>query len=126
MRFILRALPLFTLFAVNLGINLGFPARGATPPLMWLDPAPESSDYLDLFRHPETWAEERHRINIFNFGPGHFKSRGQNTLNDLVSIDAFRKIRSWAFKTAISGGAVKGWDCEAHKTLTIIINKIKD
>jgi hypothetical protein len=47
------------------------PAVAETPaapfPAVWLNAAPASADFLDLFRRPELWARARPRIQVVHF-----------------------------------------------------------
>ena len=64
----------------------------------------------------------RRRVDVFEFSPDQLQ--GGNTTNsfgELVTVDAFRKLKQWSIPTAIAVGAIKEWDCEAKKTSTRVV-----
>jgi hypothetical protein len=105
----------------------------ATPfPAVWFNAAPESQDFLDLFRRPELWAQARRQIQVLHFGPRQMdggRALVANNLSDIVAADAFRKLRAWGIQTAIGAPAVKEWDCtgatEEAYTVREILNVAK-
>jgi hypothetical protein len=94
-------------------------APGAAPgaPSVAFEPAPDSTDYADLFLHPDRWATTRRSVNIFVISPSILKhgSTG-NTLDQAIAIGEFGKLQQWGLETEIAVGALKEWDCAARTT----------
>jgi hypothetical protein len=74
------------------------------------------------------WAKSRAQIGVFKFGPQQVKAIGQppvNSFDQLVKVDAFRKLREWSIDVAIEAPAVKPWDCTAVKARQMTVGYIK-
>src|ERR1700690_1406819 len=121
----LALLPMLAAFVLAALPPAGIAA--AAPPEVSFDPAPQSADFLDLFTHPESWAEARRRTGIFIIGPAHLKhGEGGNSFEQLVAVDAFRKLQQWGLKTEIAVGVIKNWDCAAKTTAERTLANIAD
>ena len=93
---------------------------------VWFNPAPESADFQTLFTQPDSWSAARKQISVFEFAPSQLRqSKLRNSLEDMVRVDAFQKLRSWGIQTAIAVGAVKEWDCNARTTVGLTVNFIR-
>jgi hypothetical protein len=94
-------------------------ARGSSSATTWFSPANDAPDYIDLFKKPELWERARSQINVFKFAPhqvAEIRNSKTNTYDDLVSVDAFRKLKQWGIDIAIEVGSVKEYDCNAERT----------
>ena len=81
-------------------------------PEIWIHPNVGSYDLADMFTSLEQWPEARSAITTFQFFeqnvlPSPCRECGPNTLNKLVSVDAFRKLDQWGKGVSFEGGAVK-------------------
>ena len=107
-------------------------AAPAAPPEVWFMSAGQSPDLTDLFTRPAEWAKARQSVNVFAFGPGHLTParEGQPSLySELVSVGAFRLIKSWGMKISIEVPALKEWDCAGAHTPEIteqLIRRARD
>jgi hypothetical protein len=120
----LRHLVLVGLLIAGLRCAIG-PANAADLSV-WFGPAPDSSDYLGLFTHPNLWAKARSHVGVFAFGPAQLSGRrGKQVFAELARVNAFQELRKWGIETAIAVDAVKSWDCDAHKTPSMTIADIK-
>jgi hypothetical protein len=105
-------------------------ATAASPaPQIWFAPDNDTSDYLDLFRKPETWRSARSHISVLKVGPqqaGGPNRTGKNTLAQLREAGAFRQLAAWGIALAIEVPAIKPWDCTGRiavqRTLDLIEN----
>lgn len=109
------------IIAVTLILVTFFGSRGNADPTIttWFAPNEDAPDYIDLFKQPTLWAKARSRVSVFKFSPKQVsknKLSQTNTFDDLVSANAFRKLRSWGIDIAIEVGSVKEYDCNAEHT----------
>lgn len=123
-----RALPLLLALLLPAPAPAQKPAAAAAAfPGVWLNAAPASQDFLDLFRRPELWARARPRIQVLHFSPlqvdgGH--GQVANNLADIAAVDAFRKLRAWGIQIAVGSPAVKEWDCTGGREETYTVRQI--
>jgi hypothetical protein len=99
--------------AVLLALS-GATALARTPPTVWISPDDDTPDYGNLFAHPEQWATARSHVDVFKFPPSHLDKRpaaANGNFNDLVRLDAFRKLKQWGIDIAVEAPSVKEWDC---------------
>src|SRR5690242_6494532 len=65
---------------------------------IWIGPANDSPDMLDMFRKPELWSWARSRVSVFDFGPQQLCCEDQNRINsfrDLQEVNAFQMLNAW-------------------------------
>jgi hypothetical protein len=91
-------------------------AGSVEPDRIWFAPGPGTLDFQRLFEHPEEWPRTRRLVRVFKFYAQHTQTPpppnvGANTYDALLSVDAFRKVRSWGMKTALEIGSVKEFFC---------------
>jgi hypothetical protein len=94
---------------------------------VWLCPAVESADLLDLYRHPERWPESRSRLKVMKFAamqlePG---KPGINTYDALNAVGAFSKLRAWGIRIASEEGAIKEWDCSGQEAAKVTARNVE-
>lgn len=101
---------------------------GGDRPQIWISPDTETPDLLTMFQRPEQWAESRSRIGVFKFGPrqvGIGAKAKQNSMDDLIRIDAFHKLDAWGIAIAVEAPAIKPWDCTAVRAREMTANAIR-
>ena len=102
------------------------PAPAST---VWLNPAPDSPDFMAMFTHPEAWLQARSETNVIQFGPQQLDPKGKvgsrNFLPDLVNAGAFRQIKQWGLSTAIAAPSIKEWDCTGYLAARVTIRFLK-
>jgi hypothetical protein len=115
------------LFVLLLCIALATPGRALDRADVWFSPDDETPDLLDMFRHPELWAQARGQIGVFKFGPANVSPKATgpgNSYAGLKGIDAFAKLHTWGIKIAVEEGAIKPWDCTGRRAAQITANHI--
>jgi hypothetical protein len=104
----------------------------AAPSEVWFMSAGQSPDLTDLFTRSAEWAKARQSVNVIAFSPDHVTParNGQPSLySELMSVGAFRLIKSWGMKISIEVPALKEWDCAAAHTPEIteqLIRRVRD
>lgn len=93
----------------------------ASSDLVWFAPNFGSQGFIELFTHPEQWAEARSRVNVFQFyadnvaDGGPCSICGKNSLEAFIRADAFRKLTDWGIAIGIEYGPIyPDWDCTGN------------
>ncbi len=79
---------------------------------LWIVPAPDTSDYMDLFRDPDAWDQVRGRAEVFGvydyvvLPPA---IGGSLTLNDVEVNEMVTKVNQWGLDFEFETGAIKEW-----------------
>jgi hypothetical protein len=132
---ILRESPMFRRLGVIImvaGIMSACAPRGARADAatsIWFGPNNDTVDLLDLFRHPQLWAEARQKITVLKLGPQQVSDGGGphlNALADMRKVNAFSLLRTWGMKLAIEAPAIKKWDCSGKNTLDYTLKLIRN
>ena len=124
----MRTSPFAVLLAFLSGVWLAPPAASSPTTQIWLSPDNETSDYLDLFRHPEEWTTARSHVSVFKFGPAQLCCTGPtriNSISDLTKVKAFQLLKSWGISIAIEAPSVKEWDCTGIKAAQGTLNLVR-
>lgn len=89
----------------------------------WFAPNVGTRDTLRLFEQPETWAQARGRLGVFqlyaqnlaSMEPAQCPTCNDVLLPGLERVDAFRKLKQWNVALAFEMGSVKHHTCEGAK-----------
>jgi len=106
-------------------------ASGAGPAAaqqVWLAPDSETPDLVEMFQHPELWAQSRSRVSVIKLGPQQVRATGkpaENSIDGLVKVGAFEKLAAWHIDVAIEAPAIKPWDCTAVHARQMTIDYIR-